>query len=315
MENMTIADRRRRRPRDPADRGGYRDVRGRLRHQRAARALRVQQAGRRRSPRPRARAASSAALQSSQALEPAQQGRGAAGLRRQPGARDRPRGPQAQAERVPDDLGRHHDRHPARHAGSCRSCCPRWATRSFLVIGALVGFMLPRFWLNRRKNGRLNAFNKQLPDTITLIANALRAGSSFLQAIELVVRESRPPISTEFGRVIREVNLGLSFDVALENMVRRVRSDDLELMATAISIQHTGRRQPRRDPGLDRVHHPRAGPHQGRDPDPHRAAAAVGLRGRLPADRPGRLPVHRGPGLHGADVRRPGERSSACRWA
>jgi len=108
-----------------------------------------------------------------------------------------------------------------------------------LLVGAFVGFMLPRFWLGRRKSGRLNAFNKQLPDTITLIANALRAGSSFLQAIELVVRESRPPVSTEFGRVIREVNLGLAFDVALENMVRRVRSEDLELMATAIAIQHT----------------------------------------------------------------------------
>lgn len=107
-----------------------------------------------------------------------------------------------------------------------------------LLIGALLGFMLPRFWLSRRKGGRLGAFNKQLPDTITLIANALRAGSSFLQAIELVVRESRPPISTEFGRVIREVNLGLPFDAAMENMVRRVRSDDLELMATAITIQH-----------------------------------------------------------------------------
>jgi tight adherence protein B len=107
-----------------------------------------------------------------------------------------------------------------------------------LLIGVLIGFFLPRFWLGRRKGGRLNAFNKQLPDTITLIANALRAGSSFLQAIELVVRESRPPVSTEFGRVIREVNLGLPFDQALENMVRRVRSDDLELMATAISIQH-----------------------------------------------------------------------------
>ncbi len=108
-----------------------------------------------------------------------------------------------------------------------------------LLVGAFIGFFAPRFWLGRRKNGRLNAFNKQLPDTITLIANALRAGSSFLQAIELVVRESRPPVSTEFGRVIREVNLGLSFDTALENMVRRVRSDDLELMATAIAIQHT----------------------------------------------------------------------------
>ena len=107
-----------------------------------------------------------------------------------------------------------------------------------LLIGGLIGFMIPRLWLGRRKNGRLNQFNKQLPDTITLIANGLRAGSSFLQAIELVVREARPPVSTEFGRVIREVNLGLAFDEALENMVRRVRSDDLELMATAISIQH-----------------------------------------------------------------------------
>ncbi len=107
-----------------------------------------------------------------------------------------------------------------------------------LLIGGLIGFMIPRFWLGRRKSGRLNQFNKQLPDTITLIANGLRAGSSFLQAIELVVREARPPVSTEFARVIREVNLGLAFDEALENMVRRVRSDDLELMATAISIQH-----------------------------------------------------------------------------
>jgi len=108
-----------------------------------------------------------------------------------------------------------------------------------LLAGALIGFLVPRLWLSRRKSSRLNAFNKQLPDTITLIANALRAGSSFLQAIELVVRESRPPISTEFARVIREVNLGLPFEQAMENMVRRVKSDDLELMATAISIQHT----------------------------------------------------------------------------
>jgi tight adherence protein B len=115
---------------------------------------------------------------------------------------------------------------------------PTLGSPIILLIGALIGFFLPRFWLNRRKGGRLGAFNKQLPDTITLIANALRAGSSFLQAIELVVRESRPPISTEFARVIREVNLGLPFEQAMENMVRRVRSDDLELMATAITIQH-----------------------------------------------------------------------------
>ncbi len=107
-----------------------------------------------------------------------------------------------------------------------------------LLIGAVIGFFLPRMWLNQRRASRLAAFNKQLPDTITLIANSLRAGSSFLQAIEMVVREGQPPMTTEFNRVVREVNLGLAFDVALDNMVRRVRSDDLELMATAITIQH-----------------------------------------------------------------------------
>jgi tight adherence protein B len=107
-----------------------------------------------------------------------------------------------------------------------------------MLIGAAIGFFLPRMWLGRRRASRLSAFNKQLPDTITLIANALRAGSSFLQAIEMVVREAQPPVTVEFGRVVREVNLGLAFDVALDNMVRRVRSDDLELMATAIGIQH-----------------------------------------------------------------------------
>ena len=116
---------------------------------------------------------------------------------------------------------------------------PALRTPLALIVGAFLGFILPRMWLGRRKSGRLNSFNKQLPDTITLLANGLRAGSSFLQAVELVVRESRPPISTEFSRVIREVNLGLPFEQAMENMVRRVKSEDLELMATAINIQHT----------------------------------------------------------------------------
>jgi tight adherence protein B len=107
-----------------------------------------------------------------------------------------------------------------------------------LVAAVLLGWWLPRFYVKRRQGKRLKAFNDNLADTITLIANALRAGASFLQAIEMVVRETQPPISTEFQRVIREVNLGLPFEQALNNMVRRVRSEDLELMATAINIQH-----------------------------------------------------------------------------
>jgi tight adherence protein B len=106
-----------------------------------------------------------------------------------------------------------------------------------LVALFLIGLWLPRFYLGRRQRGRLKAFNVQLPDTITLLANSLRAGSSFLQGIELVTREARPPISEEFGRVVREMSLGLALQPALANLVRRVASEDLELMVTAINIQ------------------------------------------------------------------------------
>ena len=105
------------------------------------------------------------------------------------------------------------------------------------VIGFLLGYMLPRFWIGRKIGGRLKGFNKQLPDTIVLLSNSLRAGSSFLQSIELVSREGSPPMSEEMGRVVREVNLGLGMEEALFNLVRRIKSEDLDLMVTAIGIQ------------------------------------------------------------------------------
>ena len=106
-----------------------------------------------------------------------------------------------------------------------------------LVVFFLLGLYAPRFYLRRRQARRLSAFKAQLPDTITLLANSLRAGSSFLQGIELVTREARPPISVEFERVVREMQLGVAMQPALNNLVRRVASEDLELMVTAIQIQ------------------------------------------------------------------------------
>src|SRR4051812_25737233 len=105
------------------------------------------------------------------------------------------------------------------------------------VVGAVLGYFLPRFWVGRRIGGRLGAFNKQLADTITLLSNSLRAGSSFLQSIELVSRETPSPMGEEMGRVVREVNLGLGMEEALANLVRRIKSDDLDLMVTAIGVQ------------------------------------------------------------------------------
>ena len=106
-----------------------------------------------------------------------------------------------------------------------------------LVLIFAVGAYFPRFYLRFRQNRRLRAFGQQLPDTITLLANSLRAGSSFLQGIELVTREARPPISEEFERVVREMALGVAMQPALNNLARRVASEDLELMVTAINIQ------------------------------------------------------------------------------
>jgi tight adherence protein B len=106
-----------------------------------------------------------------------------------------------------------------------------------LFVAFVVGAVFPRFYLRYRQGRRLRQFNQQLPDTITLLANSLRAGSSFLQGIELVSREARPPISVEFERVVREMQLGMALQPALNNLVRRVASEDLELMVTAIQIQ------------------------------------------------------------------------------
>ena len=107
------------------------------------------------------------------------------------------------------------------------------ALAAFFALGAYF----PRFYLKYRQGKRLKLFGKQLPDTITLLANSLRAGSSFLQGVELITREARPPISEEFERVVREMSLGVALQPALNNMARRVESEDLELMVTAINIQ------------------------------------------------------------------------------
>jgi tight adherence protein B len=109
----------------------------------------------------------------------------------------------------------------------------------FLTFGGLVlGFFLPRFYVKYRQAKRLKDFSNQLGDAINLLANGLRSGYSLLQAMDAVAREMPPPISEEFQRVVREIGLGLSNERAMNNMLRRIPSDDLDLMITAINVQH-----------------------------------------------------------------------------
>lgn len=106
------------------------------------------------------------------------------------------------------------------------------------LILAGLGFFLPGGYLKWRQRKRLRAFEDQLSDVLTLLVGSLRAGYSLLHAMSTIAEEVPPPASQEFSRVVREVGLGLSLPEALANLVRRVDSDDLELMVTAINIQH-----------------------------------------------------------------------------
>ncbi len=106
------------------------------------------------------------------------------------------------------------------------------------LASSVAGFYAPGIYLKIQQHRRLNAFNNQLGDTINLLANSLRAGYSLLQSMETVAKELPPPISVEFARVVREIGLGLSTEQAMNNMLRRIQSDDLDLMITAINVQH-----------------------------------------------------------------------------
>jgi tight adherence protein B len=105
------------------------------------------------------------------------------------------------------------------------------------LLFGVIGFFVPRVYVNFRKRRRLNQFNDQLSDTITLLANSLRSGFSIVQSMETVAQQLSPPISTEFQRVVQEIALGLHYEQALGNMLRRVPSEDLDLMITAVNIQ------------------------------------------------------------------------------
>ncbi|MFZ5879937.1 MAG: type II secretion system F family protein [Chloroflexota bacterium] len=107
---------------------------------------------------------------------------------------------------------------------------------SFL-IGAVIGFLLPRMYIGNQKKRRLKRFNEQLPDMINLMVNGLRAGYSTMQAMEAVSKEMPSPISDEFRRVVQEMQLGIPMEVSLENLLRRIPSQDLDFMVTAINVQ------------------------------------------------------------------------------
>ena len=106
-----------------------------------------------------------------------------------------------------------------------------------ILLGLVVGYFAPRVFVKSRQKKRLKAFNNQLGDAIQLMANGLRAGYSMLQSMDALAREMPPPMSIEFRRVVQEIGLGVDTPRAFNNLMRRVPSEDLDLMITAINVQ------------------------------------------------------------------------------
>lgn len=113
---------------------------------------------------------------------------------------------------------------------------PIYRGGSFL-FGVLFGIFGPVIFLRSQQGRRLQRFNDQLSDMLNLVVNGLRAGYSTMQALEAVSRELPSPISDEFRRVVQEMQLGLPMDKALDNLIRRIPSEDLDFVITAINVQ------------------------------------------------------------------------------
>jgi tight adherence protein B len=105
------------------------------------------------------------------------------------------------------------------------------------LVGGVIGFFLPSTYVRSQQGKRLTRFNDQLSDMLNLMVNGLRAGYSIMQAMEAVSKELPSPISDEFHRVVQEMQLGIPMETALENLYRRIPSDDLDFVITAINVQ------------------------------------------------------------------------------
>ena len=108
-----------------------------------------------------------------------------------------------------------------------------------LLVLAAIGYVLPSLYLRNRRGHRLRQFDANLPRAMELIANSMKAGQSVAQSLTAVTDNAGPPVSDEFALARREIELGASLESALNNMVKRIGSNDLRLMVMVITIQRS----------------------------------------------------------------------------
>jgi tight adherence protein B len=118
------------------------------------------------------------------------------------------------------------------------------ATVLSLIFAGLLGLaasFLPRVLIKRAAAKRIQKFNLQLLDALLSMSNALKAGFSINQTFEALVDEKRDPLSQEFDLLLREIRLGVKFEVAAENLLKRVPSEDLQIVLAGIeTARQTG---------------------------------------------------------------------------
>ena len=105
------------------------------------------------------------------------------------------------------------------------------------ILAAILIVAVEYVYVLVRIERRSSSFTNQLGDCLMMVANALRAGFSFLQAMEMISKEMEPPISDEFKHVMRDIGLGATVERALDDMDKRVGSPDFSLVVTAVLIQ------------------------------------------------------------------------------
>ena len=106
-----------------------------------------------------------------------------------------------------------------------------------VLLVAVVGSLIPYVWLVRARSQRQKKMAEQLADVLSILASSLRAGHSFLQALDQVANEIKDPSASEFHRVVSEIRLGRSVDDAMVEMADRIGSEDMRWAVIAVNIQ------------------------------------------------------------------------------
>lgn len=104
---------------------------------------------------------------------------------------------------------------------------------------AVLGYSLPAIWLGAKKGARAKRLEGQLVEMLGMVANSLKSGYGLMQSFEFAAKQLDPPLATELMRMLRDANLGMSGEDALEAMGERIGSVDFEMVMTAINIQRT----------------------------------------------------------------------------